>query len=286
MSVDSDSGGRIGPVTNYRERLSEDDDDLVRSSVSRGKSPFAFRSPRADSDAEPRGFGSNLNFSHGADARYMMNALAGVLLFLAWVACCVTFSADFQNKHICPKTGEAVLAFTVFAFLALTMQLGLRLSVAIRKDHLPYGGDVGSLLRAELAFTAFVTICFFIVTCAWGASCYSKVQDEAEGNSTVPAYQLDVVCFMFLLCVLGLLWRMRKMSPGGGADGVGGSEYQTLADPAAAGAAAAAAAAGGGGAPHGPGGGVPPAAMPTVRESRTSTSSSAHAMPVAESSGV
>jgi len=282
MSVDSDSGGRIGPVTNYRERLSEDDDDLVRSSVSRGKSPFAFRNPRADSDAEPRGFGSNLNFSHGADARYMMNALAGVLLFLAWVACCVTFSADFQNKHICPKTGEAVLAFTVFAFLALTMQLGLRLSVAIRKDQLPYGGDVASLMRAEMAFTAFETICFFIVTCTWGASCYSKVQDEAEGNSTVPAYQLDVVCFMFLLCVLGLFWQMRKMNAGGGgADGVGGSEYQTLADPAAAAGAAAAAA----GAPHGPGG-VPPAAMPTVRESRTSTASSAHAMPVAGSSDV
>jgi len=268
MSVDSDSGGRVGPVTNFRERLSEDDDELVRSSVSRNKSPFAFRSPRADSDAEPRGIGRvNFTFSGGADPRFMMNALAGVLLFLAWIACCVTFSADFQNKNICPKTGEAVLAFSVFAFLALTMQLGLRLSMAIRKDHVPSGGDASRFMRAEAFFATFVTICFFIITCAWGASCYGKVQDVLPGNSTVAAYQLDVVCFMFLLCVLVLLYQVRKLDSGGPPDSQH-SAYQTLVDPARGGGAASSLS-------RGPN--IPPAAMPTVRESRTSSSSSAHA---------
>jgi len=267
MSVDSTDSGRTGPARNYRERLSEDDDDGVgRSSISRNKNPFAFRNPRADSDTEPRGIGpTNFTFSGGGDARYMMNSLAGVLLFLAWIACCVTFSADFQNKNICPNTGEAVMAFTVFAFLALTMQLGFRLSVAVRKDHLPYGGDSSKLMRAEASFVAFVTICFFIVTCAWGASCYGKVNDHFPGNSTVAAYQLDVVCFMFLLCVLVLFYQIRKLDQTGGQlDG-----YQSMVEPAAPVASSS----------HGAG--APPAAMPTVRESRTSTSSSSHALPAA-----
>lgn len=179
-----------------------------------------------------------------------LNVTVGIFVFLAWVACCVSFggvlltgragegTANFYYNKVtfggathsysslgssafdkCHKNGKGLVGMMALAFILLTIEMAL---IVIRWTHrqstIAFLGTPEKGLGIELIVTGVATFLVFVGILCFGAGCFTPLKDMGDGDikmfsSIKPTgFVLVILSLMFLLGVLAFLFVARKDS--------------------------------------------------------------------------
>jgi len=176
----------------------------------------------------------------------IIGSLYYLLLFLAWVGCCVSFGSglhtwspddsyhltgsvtfkwnqpsgggissnsysDTDQLSKCDGGGKGFVAMQVFAFLSLMPLLIFTLLRFTGKYTIvPVFQTVDKLLLLEVVLNASALFWYFLAVCIWGGTCYKATKD-LTGSVTATGYAYVVLCFFFMIFTFVISFFVLKM---------------------------------------------------------------------------
>jgi len=184
----------------------------------------------------------------------IIGSLYYLLLFLAWVGCCVSFGSELHywspgssfnlntvsfkynkvtgglsdsysnfntdalNLSKCDGGGKGFVAMQVFAFLCLMPLLILTLlRFTGRYAIIPVFQSIDKLLLFEVVLNASALFWYFLAVCIWGGTCYSATKD-LDGSVTATGFAYVVLCFFFMIfnfVISFFVLKMKELQLGG-----------------------------------------------------------------------